>query len=44
MKAVLCKEFGPADSLVLEDAASPVAKKNEVLLEVHAAGVNFLTR
>ncbi|WP_460154845.1 NADPH:quinone oxidoreductase family protein [Pseudomonas sp. S1_F04] len=41
MKAVLCKEFGPADSLVLEDVASPVAKKNEVLLEVHAAGVNF---
>ncbi len=41
MKAVLCKEFGPAESLVLEDVASPVAKKNEVLLDVHAAGVNF---
>jgi NADPH:quinone reductase len=41
MKAVLCKAFGPADSLVLEDVASPIAKKNEILLEVHAAGVNF---
>ena len=41
MKAVLCKAFGPADSLVLEDIASPEAKKNEILLEVHAAGVNF---
>jgi NADPH2:quinone reductase len=41
MKAVLCKEFGPAESLVLEDVASPVVKKNEVLLDVHAAGVNF---
>lgn len=41
MKAVLCKAFGPAESLVLEDVASPVAKKNEILLEVHAAGVNF---
>jgi NADPH2:quinone reductase len=41
MKAVLCKAFGPAESLVLEDVASPVAKKNEVLLDVHAAGVNF---
>lgn len=41
MKAVLCKEFGPAESLVLEDVASPVAKMNEVLLDVHAAGVNF---
>lgn len=41
MKAVLCKAFGSAESLVLEDVASPVAKKNEILLEVHAAGVNF---
>ena len=41
MKAVLCKAFGPAANLVLEDIASPVAKKNEILLEVHAAGVNF---
>ena len=41
MKAVLCKAFGPAETLVLEDIASPAIKKNEVLVEVHAAGVNF---
>jgi NADPH2:quinone reductase len=41
MKAVLCKAFGPAETLVLEEVASPEAKKNEVLLQVHAAGVNF---
>ncbi|MCP1621870.1 NADPH:quinone oxidoreductase family protein [Pseudomonas nitroreducens] len=41
MKAVLCKAFGPAETLVLEDIASPEPKKNEVLLQVHAAGVNF---
>ncbi|MFP6850352.1 MAG: NADPH:quinone oxidoreductase family protein [Pseudomonas sp.] len=41
MKAVLCKAFGPAETLVLEEIASPEAKTNEVLLEVHAAGVNF---
>ncbi|MBB2494004.1 NADPH:quinone oxidoreductase family protein [Aquipseudomonas ullengensis] len=41
MKAVLCKAFGPAETLVLEEVASPEAKKNEVLIEVHAAGVNF---
>ena len=41
MKAVLCKAFGPAESLVLEEVASPVAKKNEILLDVHAAAVNF---
>lgn len=41
MKAVLCKAFGPAETLVLEEIASPVIKKNEILLDVHAAGVNF---
>ncbi|VXB94439.1 NADPH2:quinone reductase [Pseudomonas sp. 8BK] len=41
MKAMLCKAFGPAETLVLEEIASPEAKKNEVLLQVHAAGVNF---
>jgi NADPH2:quinone reductase len=41
MKAVLCKAFGPAETLVLEESASPQVKMNEILLEVHAAGVNF---
>lgn len=41
MKALLCKAFGPAETLVLEEIASPAPKKNEVLIEVHAAGVNF---
>jgi NADPH2:quinone reductase len=41
MKAVLCKSFGPAENLVLEEIASPEPKKNEILLDVHAAGVNF---
>lgn len=41
MKAVLCKSFGPPSNLVLEEAADPVAKANEVVLDIHAAGVNF---
>ncbi|WP_054902458.1 NADPH:quinone oxidoreductase family protein [Pseudomonas sp. NBRC 111131] len=41
MKAVLCKTLGPARDLVLEEVASPVPKKNEILLEVQTAGVNF---
>ncbi|MES2817461.1 MAG: NADPH:quinone oxidoreductase family protein [Pseudomonadota bacterium] len=41
MKAVLCKAFGPAENLVLEEVASPEAKKTEIVLQVHAAGVNF---
>ena len=41
MKAVLCKAFGPAENLVVEQIGSPQIKKGEVLLDVHAAGVNF---
>ncbi|WP_421682653.1 NADPH:quinone oxidoreductase family protein [Stutzerimonas urumqiensis] len=41
MKAVLCKAFGPPETLAFEEVANPTPKKNEVLLQVHAAGVNF---
>ena len=41
MKALLCKAFGPASTLVLEDIPAPDIKKNEILLDIHAAGVNF---
>jgi NADPH2:quinone reductase len=41
MRAVLCKAYGPPESLVLEQVASPRPAANEVLIEVHAAGVNF---
>ncbi len=41
MKAVLCKEFGGPDKLVVEEIASPTPGEGEVLLRVHACGVNF---
>ena len=41
MKAVLCKEFGPPETLVVEDIPSPQAKEGQVVLQVHAAAVNF---
>ncbi|MFA7664606.1 MAG: NADPH:quinone oxidoreductase family protein [Burkholderiaceae bacterium] len=41
MKAVLCKDWGLPETLVVEEVASPVAGAGEVLIEVHAAGVNF---
>ncbi|MGK2742484.1 NADPH:quinone oxidoreductase family protein [Tepidicaulis sp. LMO-SS28] len=41
MKAVLCKEFGPPEKLVIEDVPSPEPKEGEVVLDVHAAAVNF---
>jgi NADPH2:quinone reductase len=41
VKALLCKAYGPPESLVLEDVPSPVPAAGEVLLSVKAAGVNF---
>ena len=41
MKAVLCKSFGPPDTLVYEDIPSPVPGKGEVVITVKAASVNF---
>jgi len=41
MKAVLCKEYGPPDSLVVEEREAPQPARGEVVLAVRAAGVNF---
>jgi len=41
MKAVLCKEYGPPESLVIEDIASPTAGRGQVVVSVKACGVNF---
>ena len=41
MRAVLCKSFGPPESLVVEDLPRPVASKGRVVVAVHAASVNF---
>lgn len=41
MKAVLCKAYGPPETLVVEDIAAPIAAEGQVVLEVHAAAVNF---
>jgi NADPH:quinone reductase len=41
MKAVLCKAYGPPESLVLEDVPAPQPGAGEVLVDVHAAALNF---
>lgn len=41
MKALLCKQFGPPETLVLEEVPDPVAGTGEVVIEMRAAGVNF---
>lgn len=41
MRAILCKDYGPPESLVLEDIESPTAGENDVVIKVHNAAVNY---
>ena len=41
MKAVLCKDYGPPESLVVEDVDDPVAADRQVVVDVKACAVNF---
>src|SRR5262252_7644144 len=41
MKAVLCKAYGPPETLVFEEVAEPVPGPGEVVVAVKAASVNF---
>jgi NADPH:quinone reductase len=41
MKAVLCKQYGPPESLVVEEVAAPHPAPGEVVVAVKAASVNF---
>ena len=41
MKAVVCKSWGPPESLVVEELPAPVPKAGEVLLDIKAASVNY---
>src|SRR5262249_54864255 len=41
MKAVLCKSYGPPESLVFEDVPAPAPNAGELLVSVRAASVNF---
>ncbi len=41
MKAIVCKDWGPPDSLELQDLPDLVPQAGEVVVDVRAAGVNF---
>ena len=41
MRAVVCKEFGPPENLVVEEIDDPVPQAGEVLIQVEAAAVTF---
>src|SRR5947209_5142848 len=41
MRAVLCKEWGGPEKLVVEQVPSPPMREGSVRIAVHAAGINF---
>ena len=41
MKAVVVREFGPPESIRVEDFAAPQPRDDEILINVDVAGVNF---
>jgi NADPH2:quinone reductase len=41
MKALVVKQFGALESMLLEDVPVPQAGEGEALVDIHAASVNF---
>src|ERR1700691_3256776 len=41
MQAIVCRAYGPPKDLVLAEVPDPVPGPGQVLIDVHAAGVNF---
>lgn len=41
MRALVCNEYGPPDTLNLQDVDVPQPEADEILLDVAAAGINF---
>lgn len=41
MRALVCNEYGPPESLVIEERDDPVASNGQILIDVAAAGINF---
>jgi NADPH:quinone reductase len=41
MKAILCRQYGPPETLSLEEVRSPLPARGQVVVQVAAAAVNF---
>ncbi|MEA2721071.1 MAG: NADPH:quinone reductase, partial [Candidatus Eremiobacteraeota bacterium] len=41
MQAILCRAYGPPNSLVMDEAPDPTAGPGQIVIDVHAAGANF---
>ena len=42
MRALVCQQYGPAEKLVIEERPDPVPGAGQVLVDVRAAGINFV--
>ena len=42
MRAIVCSEYGPPSALVLSELPDPQPGPGQVLVRIHAAGVNFV--
>ncbi|MFC1972426.1 NAD(P)-dependent alcohol dehydrogenase [Chloroflexota bacterium] len=43
MKAIVCTNYGPPDTLKLEEVPKPTPGDDQVLVKVHAASINYST-
>jgi NADPH:quinone reductase len=41
VRAVLCKAYGPPESLVIEEVPDPTPGPGQLLIDVRAAALNF---
>lgn len=41
MRALICNAYGPPDTLAIEERPAPAPGDRQILVDVHAAGVNF---
>jgi len=41
MRALVCKRFGPPEALVIEEVDDPKPAPGEIVVDIHAAGINF---
>jgi len=41
MRAALCTEYGSHDKLIVSDEPDPIPEPGQVLIDVHAASLNF---
>ncbi|GLR18753.1 NADPH:quinone oxidoreductase family protein [Portibacter lacus] len=41
MKAIVCSSFGPPSNLEFKDVPDPIPADDEILIKVHACGINF---